>query len=782
MIRLFAALCLLATAMIAASPAKARTSPFAEDQEVCPYNTETHQAECGSVRVPSAEDDDSGTVTPGGMVSTNPGPGTTIVIPTVPIEPTNPQYPPETNETATDAQDGQSPFPAGDVISEIGDIWIIDPTGFDGIGPVPGPVSAGQAIVGIALPGAVIILVNTLAGFPGAMGGGGGGTPVPGPMPQPVPPAIDEEAERRARWLKDREEDLRQVREQKSYLAATATGARQGGFNTAEHDRQIEDLTRRERQLERDIASSGGDTSYVAKTRDTVKVDAGFIEANRIAQEFSRQQALAAARAKLAIQLEKWEDRRAKTAADYVKDVREGFWDNTTKDVDSITPQIRAATTAAKGMVTKAIHDLGEALTDPVNWKCALKAGFETVRELATHPVDSAGKVGSFYGGVGKAAAGAVHHVVTHPIETIKSVTGIESWEKAFDPNVPVTERMVRAVMGTFETAATVIGIKQVATAGKAAIEGIIADGLGAAERLEAAERLRAAARQAHIGTGKYKVLESPEIRVAGSDGLYAGSKDGLMAGVTEKSHRQIQGVCKRYNVKLDVRPTTKYSHDLIAEGKAVPKAEHCKSKTINPTDVLLGAKEESLGLAGHFEPKLPPRGGMSSEKYDRVLDRYMQRMEEFHDQERHYQSAAYKNKVFVHDGVVHDMKTGLPYTGDHDVLEIRDAFSGKPLPRYVLREDGSIMYDWNGRPLLNPERERIIRELNSAGVEHGAHLDWEYSHLSKTGTGTAKSEYDIAQGIDKGVLSRHTQDGGEPLITYSPDGPPVGSWFVGSR
>jgi hypothetical protein len=159
-----------------------------------------------------------------------------------------------------------------------------------------------------------------------------------------------------------------------------------------------------------------------------------------------------------------------------------------------------------------------------------------------------------------------------------------------------------------------------------------------------------------------------------------------------------------------------------------------------------------------------------------------MQRMEEFHDQERHYQSAAYKNKVFVHDGVVHDMKTGLPYTGDHDVLEIRDAFSGKPLPRYVLREDGSIMYDWNGRPLLNPERERIIRELNSAGVEHGAHLDWEYSHLSKTGTGTAKSEYDIAQGIDKGVLSRHTQDGGEPLITYSPDGPPVGSWFVGSR
>ena len=254
------------------------------------------------------------------------------------------------------------------------------------------------------------------------------------------------------------------------------------------------------------------------------------------------------------------------------------------------------------------------------------------------------------------------------------------------------------------------------------------------------------------------------------------------MAGVTEKSHRQITNVCQRHNVKIDVRPTTKYSHDLIAQGKAVPKAEHCKSKTINPIDVQLGASDRNLGLAGHFEPKLPPQGPMSDKDYGKLVDRYNQRVEEFADQERHYSTPAYKKKCYVEDGVVYDAKTRLPYTGDHDVLEIRDAYSGKPLPRYVIREDGSIVYDWNGRPLLNPERERIVRELNSAGVEHGAHLDWDYSNLSHAAGNASKSEYEIARGIDRGVLSRHTQDGGEPLITFGPEGPPVGSWFVGKR
>lgn len=53
-----------------------RRSPFAEDETVCPYNTETRSSECPK-----------GTITPGPMVSTQSQPGQTVVIPTVPIKP-----------------------------------------------------------------------------------------------------------------------------------------------------------------------------------------------------------------------------------------------------------------------------------------------------------------------------------------------------------------------------------------------------------------------------------------------------------------------------------------------------------------------------------------------------------------------------------------------------------------------------------------------------------------------------------------------------------------------
>ena len=64
--------------------------------------------------------------------------------------------------------------------------------------------------------------------------------------------------------------------------------------------------------------------------------------------------------------------------------------------------------------------------------------------------------------------------------------------------------------------------------------------------------------------------------------------------------------------------------------------------------------------------------------------------------------------------------------------------------------------------------------------------MDWKYDHLSnKIPEGAppgAQSDFGISQGVDKGVIGKHTQEGGEALITYGPDQPPAGSWFKGER
>lgn len=672
--------------------------------------------------------------------------------------------------------------------------WTQPPAGFDGIGDVPGPRSAAEAAAGVAVSAAVIIFVNTLAGLPR------GNAPVPGPEPVPRPPPSREEIERRARWLKDREEDLRETRERKSVLTASAAGARQAGMSTAEHDRQLADLAKIERQLVRDIGSAGGDSSYEAKVRDTVQVGAGFVEANKIAREFDRQQALAAARAKM----EQLERARAQTASDYWKDVRDGFWQNTVKDVDAIPGQLKEAAKAGLRTIGETVHDAGKALADPRNWHDAAKAAMDTVRDLIRHPIDSAGKVGEFYGTVGKAAAKAAHHAATHPIETIKSLAGVDNWEKAFDPNVPVTERMARVLGGIIDMASTLAGVKEAAVAGKAALGAAIEQAgktnisvlAGRAERNVAGKMLaseRAAARAEQIGAGRYTITEAPGVKVRGSDGKLAGSRDGLVGGMTEEARRHGQLVADRYGVKLDIRPTNAASHDLIQSGQAVPKAPHCKSKTINEIDPLLGANHTDIGKAGYFKPKLPDVGTLRKldpQTRAKVFERYKERYSEYKDQAEHIEELVHNGKVTVRDGVVFDGPTGKPYTGDHDIFDIRDATTGEPLPRYKIGPDGNVLFNADGTPMLNPVREQIIKELQQPpfNAQHGAHMDWKYDHLDRTvppgSPDGTKSEYDIMHGIDEKVRAGHSEgpkEGpkGKPLITLvGGKEEPEPSWF----
>lgn len=680
------------------------------------------------------------------------------------------------NATATDGTEAVS----------VTQIWNSPaPEGFEGIGSIPAPANFWQAITGVVIPGLII----TIGGL---LGGLGGVPSIPSPQPPPLSAedaireaAEREAAERQADWVRQREEDLRQVREQKSFINATAAGTSQAGFNIDEHNRQLADLTRRETELTNQISSAGGNTNYVAKDRGVIGVSAGYLEAIRIAQEYSRQQALAAARVKM----EELERQRIDAERGYNRNVRDGFINNVLSDLKAIPGQLKDNAISGLKTIGTVVHDVGKAITSRENLGYAGQALVQTIKDIITHPIDSTTKVAGFYGEIGKGAARAGAHIVTHPIETIKAVAGIDNWERVIDPNVPITERLGRALVGAVDAIANIAGVKAIAGAAEGAVKSIgkaLASPAEIRQVLKDAPVRRAVSRWEQIGDGKYSIVEDASIKLRGKDGKLAGSDTGRLGGMTEQSRRHAQLVADRYGVKLDVRSTTRYAHDPIAQGRAVPKAPHCKSKTINDLDVILGAKTDNRGLAGYFKPNPPPIGHSN---YGNLLKRYNERLEEFKDQAEHLRDLEKQGKCYVKDGVVYDTPTGKPYTGDHDIFEIRDATSGKPLTRYQVDPNGNIIMNADGTPKLNPVREQVIKELQQPpfSAQHGAHMDWKYDHLNKnvpagSPTGT-KSDFAVSQGIDQGVTSKHSQEGGDALITFvGGSKEPVGSWFRGSR
>ena len=385
------------------------------------------------------------------------------------------------------------------------------PPGLGRVAGIPGPKTMGEAITGAIVPGLAIILGGLLSGV--------FGKPLPtSSLPSPAGKSEDSdraaseaaakaEAERQAAWVKQREEDLRQVREQKSFIAATAAGARQGGFDAAEHDRQLADLEQRERELTRQIQNAGGDSSYVAKERETIKIGEGFNEANRLAQEFARQQAVAAARARL----EELEKARQQAERDYNRNVRDGFIQNVKKDISDIPGQLKDAAKAGLRTIGTVVHDVGKVLTDKESWKEAIG---QTIKDLVTSPLRSARKVADFYGEAARTASNAavtvVVNTVTHPVETIKAITGIDNWEKVIDPNVPITERLGRAIIGAIDAATSLPGgAFKAAKAADAAV-----DIAKVADKAIDVEKAARAGKAAHIKDAA-KIAEKPAVAVS---------------------------------------------------------------------------------------------------------------------------------------------------------------------------------------------------------------------------------------------------------------------------
>ena len=309
--------------------------------------------------------------------------------------------------------------------------------------------------------------------------------------------AARETAARQAEWIRQREEDLKQVRENSAFIAATAAGAKQAGFDTAEHDQRLRDLQTRDRELSRQITASGGDTGYRANQRDVIPVGEGFKEAIRLAEEQKRQAAIAAAR----VRLDDLQKKQFETERDYWKTVKSGFWGGVTSDVDAIPGQLKDAAKAGLKTIGETVRDAKDAISDANNWKALGQAVVQTGKDLVGSPLQSARKVAGFYGEVAGTAAKVGVHIVTHPVETVKAIAGVDNWEKAMDPNVPVTERIGRVLVGIADAAVNISGAGLVGKGAKVAdkVSGVvrsadkIVDGVRAADKAsDAAKTLRA--------------------------------------------------------------------------------------------------------------------------------------------------------------------------------------------------------------------------------------------------------------------------------------------------
>ncbi len=256
------------------------------------------------------------------------------------------------------------------------------------------------------------------------------------------------------------------------------------------------------------------------------------------------------------------------------------------------------------------------------------------------------------------------------------------------------------------------------------------------------------------------------------------------LAGFPDRAVKHAKVVSDKHGVILDLRPSNAASAPLIEAGEAVPKKSFVKNKSLTSGDLRLGAKGKP-GMVGHYKPELPPQGDMSDEAYGRLKKLHEKRTKEFADEAESLAELEKDGKVFVKDGVVHDAATGKPFASDIDLFEIRDATTGKPIPRYQVDPKGNLIYDpATGQPKLNPVREQIIKELKNGPfqAQHGAHMDWKYDHLPT-------KDHDAM--IDKGVISKHQigkyepgSGGGMPehLVSIGPNGKLTSSVVIGER
>ena len=516
------------------------------------------------------------------------------------------------------------------------------PPGLGRIGLIPGPKSTLEAIVGILAPGLIAVLGGLLGGLFGnplpnsapvpSLPGGGGDDDKP-PVPPPVPPEPPRDPEDIEWTASDgRKNVLVWNPEYKGYINILT-----GGLVAPEDiDKWKQNIEQTKQQTDDWRADNKKltDAGLDAQSQALAAIKAQFVAAEAVRLQ---QAALAAARLKMDDLL------KAQQEADreYWKDIEEAFWGGVVSDVDAIPGQLKDAAKAGLKSIGDTVGAAGREITDPNNWKALGQAVAQTGKDLVGSPLQSAAKVGGFYVEVGATATKVVTHIATHPVDTIKAIAGVDNWSKAMDPNVPVTERIGRVLVGIADAAANLASAGAIGSAAK------VAD--AAVDAVKLADKVSDAVRGADkvIGAGKAADKAADLTKVAAVEGKAEA------AAVRQQAWTEAQAAGKTKvsefdKARLEVREAAK-SGDAAAKAAAEDRLRKATLEVQGDKQALWDINKRPDAVKNDFNKEM---GGIYQSTDRMVVDELCR---------KNGINPADLRETMPGSGIYHNKNTGLP-------------------------------------------------------------------------------------------------------------------------
>ncbi|NOY66176.1 MAG: hypothetical protein GXP13_02050 [Gammaproteobacteria bacterium] len=671
------------------------------------------------------------------------------------------------------------------------------------------------------------------------------------------------------------------------------------GVSRQEAEKYVEkwrrEMDRQHRNREIEIQHHDQETD---KIREKWRSDTQERHAAERAQEFAEKEELRAAREKIQRQAE--EELSPADEAPSIEELIEatpgidntgiGWGINLAKgffrgSVDDGIELITDTPGALIDAVASAAVSAAKILAKPENWRIAGETAVETLKDLNAPMSGDFGRtvkvmknVGDGGLVVGKVAVHLVKEAWKEPagaaVAISKAVLGVDNWEKAIDPDVPVTERMGRAMWGAIDTGGVFVSAGATALKGASKFGSLIriADTTGdaikgakaldaaadaakaidaAGDAVKAAKAADTAGDVAGVAKGADKAADitksvdaagdatksakaadtagdaakgtkstttansarretidemrerlanqrrgpvnTPEGAAARRDGIpdMATDPEGYVSelpsgalvdrnlangtGYTGAQIDDMARFAKDEDVIIGTRSTNVDSMRHIRDGKAVPKPLTIKSKTISEADTYLGVKTEDKGLVGYFKPKNPDPDKVPEHLWNKVNERYDARLKDYVENRESVTKLVTEGSVVEKNGKLHavihkaDGTTELkPFAGDIDGVYFKDATSGKMVPPGERYE--KLKAAWRGDTTKGgPDYWAKSGAPGQHGVE--TNLVADVTSLYKPGTPEYEKALGKAQELHASLAANHWKNGGETVLTMSPDG-----------
>jgi len=682
------------------------------------------------------------------------------VVATMVVPKWSPGAPPPTQGPAPPP--GDSPPPSTD-----GPAVVSPVPGLGNAGPVPGPRNIPEAIASIVGPAGLGLLGALVSGLLG------GGTAPPTPPPQAPtgpppegPPGRKPSRSRRRTASKEPPPEAVEPSEgepEKISAEASVTGAEEkakeaekkaaeAAKEKAAKEKAEKDKAEKEKKKQR--RKKKPTPEQVAKTKE--KADKAVKEAKKAAgiggtiwatlsniKKDFKEAATTIGKAGEAVG-----NVVAKGARQLLKDPK-----GTLKAV------VKTTKDTVKKVANKAA-ELGEA---------AGKAGFRVAKNVYKDPLGALQKLKNG----AKGLFTAVKDFVTDPSKiwsALKEFSGINNFANALDPNRSLLQRIGQVGVGVFKLYGTITTTQMVASKIKSGGTTLIKGIKKGFKRLTTKPPTRAEMR---LAARKWVKDLKHRRTLGGKPGAVksvAGPPD--LSGFSPEEVKIIRNVAHKHGVNIHVRPRGALAQKLIKNGKALPKPEFVKAKTVKKLDTFLGFSDDGTGMVACKQPMMPGRRppGMDSKTWVKLQKRCAQRAQEFRDQASKLHQLEKKGKI-VWDrktGKIFDKATGKGFTGDHDIFAYTDP---------------------NGNPVSPWVRDQINRDMMTARhphcpgrgiIEHPEHMDWDVDKVSNVARGgSSRSPRDVARGIKQVIVDSHGIDG-ENLISIFPEGDPGISVWMG--